>query len=288
MLFVPLAGGGGILLNLGVALITSLLVISAFVLLMTPVIAKMLLSFFLLSALQFNTFGAFMYFCMDNKYQFPTGPQFSKFFVSFWVPFAGTIGGILGLLAFRYVGTGWSLRKWELIVSFGMVPVALGQIAFLNRWNVSHGISDHFWCLMETFSVSFMLGAQCLPFTWAIPRMCPNGLESCMMQLLGGCVLMGAIVAEDVGALLLQWNGVTPSGAFFEQDKFDNIGRVSVIRNVVGCTSCFLVLPLLPNIQPGDSLIQNDRPDAATYNSIWKRWMKHDAAGREDVATPTA
>lgn len=285
MLFVPMLAGNGTLINFFVALGTSAVIIASFSVLLTPVIARMLLCFFVFSATNFNIGGAMMYFCVDNKYQFPGGPNFSKMFVTFWLPLVGTIAGFLGCMAFKSFGTGFTLRNWEIMTTVIMAPTLCFNLIWVYRINITWGISDATWAIFEICVMSFFSALQSMPYTFALPRLCPVGLESSMMQLLGGCIFMGGIVAEDIGALILQWFEITPSGAFFEQDQFDNFGKVMLIKSVIGFTCCLMVLPLLPNVLMADKLIQNDRHDAATYGSIWKTWMKKRSSGKKAAAT---
>mmetsp|Transcript_5062 Transcript_5062/g.11487 ORF Transcript_5062/g.11487 Transcript_5062/m.11487 type:complete len:596 (+) Transcript_5062:59-1846(+) len=285
MIFVPMAGGNGTLLNFIVAIGTSLVVIIAFVVHLTPVVARMLFCFFIFNACNFNLSGAMQYFCVDNKYQFPGGPNFSKMFVTFWLPLVGTFAGLLGCMVFKYIGTGFGLRQWEIMTTLFMAPALSLNVIWVYRLNLTWGISDHVWVLIESGIFSFFIALQSMPYTFAIPRMCPVGLESSMMQLLGGCVFMGGIVSEDIGALILQMADITPSGAFFEQDKFDNLAPMMLMKCVVAFCCTLAVLPLLPSASMTDKLIQNERPDAATNGSLWKRWRQKRSSGKEASAT---
>jgi len=276
MLFLPMAGGNGTMLNFIIAIVASATVIIAFVVLLTPVVARMFLCFFIFGAFNINTMGAFQYFCIDNKYQFPGGPNFSKMFMTFWIPLASTLGGLLGCVLFRAFGVSFRFRQWEILVSLLSAPAMFFNIAWAYRWNISWGISDGVWSIISFTTQVFFIALQVMPFTFAVPRMCPYGLESSMMQLLSGAIFMGQIVAEDFGALLLQWYEVEPSGAFFEQDQFDNLGEVMLVKSVIGWVVCFLSLWLLPTLPITADLIQNGKEDAATEGSIWKKYFaKH-------------
>lgn len=274
MIFVPLAAGNSVTVNFIVALVTSLVVITTFFVLLTPVLAKMVLGFFLFSAMNFNVMGAMMYFLIDNKYQNPGGPNLTKMFMSFWNPLVSTLCGLLGCVVYKHFGVPMPIRRWEIITSLFMAPSLLLPVFWVWRWNLQWGISDQAWCLIESGVQAFFMALQCMPFSFALPRLCPNGLESAMMQLLTGCVFMGALVSEDLGAVVLQVLDVHPAGNLFEQDTFKNLKWVHVIKCSVAILSMFVAIPLLPNACVGDKLIQNERPDAATFGSIWNTWRK--------------
>jgi len=285
MLFVPMAAGNGTLVNFIVAVGASTVIITSFIVLLTPVVAKLLFCFFIFTVSDLNIAAAMQYFSIDNEWQYHAGPHFSKMYVTFWLPLGATISGIAGCYVFKTFGPRWSFRMWELMATLIMIPALIGKLVWVHRLNLSWGCPDEVWSMIDICAWAFVLALQQMPYTFALPRLCPVGLETSMMQLLGGCLFMGGLVAEDIGALLLQWWNVSPSGAFFEDKQFEHFGTVVWIKSVIAFAAPLMVIPLLPNGPISEKLIQNDRPDAATYGSIWKTLVKKRAAGNEASAT---
>jgi len=272
MIFVPLAAGNDAKLNFIFALVVSLVIITAFTLVLCPMIARINFVFFVSSAMYINISGAAVYFMTDNKYQFPGGPNFTKLFTTFTMPTVCTISSLVGVAVFKRVSVGWTLQRWEALVAFLWGPTLILDVAWVLRWNIAWGISDEFFSLIVMAVKFFWVAMRLMPYSFAIPRMCPTGLESTMCQLLFGCSNMGRTVSEDIGALVLQWFEVTPSGAFFEQASFDRYWEVVVLQCALAFIASVILIPILPNCALDEQLIRPDRHDAATHGSLWKMW----------------
>mmetsp|Transcript_52068 Transcript_52068/g.111451 ORF Transcript_52068/g.111451 Transcript_52068/m.111451 type:complete len:604 (-) Transcript_52068:95-1906(-) len=269
--FTPFVCGNASGINAAVTIVVSAVVILFFTVLLNPMIARVNFVFFISNALHFNLQGAMMYFVTDNKYQFPHGPNLSKFFATFVLPCSSIAASLLGVAAFQLFSKGWGLRRWQTLIAVIWAPTLIIDIAFTKRWNIDCGIPDEAMAIIMSFFNAFMASMRLMPFAFTIPRLCPTGMESTFVSLLFGCAQLGHTVSEDVGAMILdKWN-VQPSGGFFEQDSFDNLWKICLLQALASLATTFVAIPLLPNCGMFERLLRDDA-EAGTHNSLWKQW----------------
>jgi len=272
-IFVPMIGGNTVELNFIVSLVVLVFITVPFTLFLTPVLARINFVFFIVSAIHVDLGAALMYWMVDNTYQFPGGPNFTRFFVTFWIPALGMVFGCIGTIIYKVASKGWQLKKWQTLMALLWAPTLIIDIVWVNRWNVDMGLNDIWMAIIRNAICFSFIALRLMPYSFIIPRLCPPGMEATMSAVLFGCAQMGHTVSEDLGALVLQLLDVTPEGAFFEQRKFDQFWKVSVIQIVVTWVVFVATIPCLPAIGMEEQLLAN-RHDAASHGSLWKRWRQ--------------
>jgi len=270
-IFAPMFGGNTIELNFIVSLVVSVFVLVPFTLFLTPVLARINFVFFVVSAVHVDLGGALMYWMVDNTYQFPGGPNFTRFFVTFWIPAIGMIFGATGTIIYKVASKGWQLRKWQTLMAMLWLPTLAIDIVWVNRWNIDTGVNDVWMAFIRNGFCFTFIALRLMPYSFIIPRLCPPGMEATMSALIFGCSALGHSVSEDVGAMVLKWYDVQPRGGFFEQHQFDQFWKVIVIQTIIAFFMFTTTIPILPAIGMDDQLLAN-RHDAASHGSLWKRW----------------
>mmetsp|Transcript_108221 Transcript_108221/g.220964 ORF Transcript_108221/g.220964 Transcript_108221/m.220964 type:complete len:604 (-) Transcript_108221:221-2032(-) len=270
-IFIPMIGGNSVKLNFIVSMITSALIVVPFSVFLTPVLARLNFVFFAVSAIHVDVSGALMYWMTDNAYQYPGGPNFTRFFVTFWIPAMGMVAGGFGCFMYKVLSKGWSLKQWQALNAIIWIPVLLIDIPWVNRWNIDWGLSDCWMAIIRNLLAFFLVAMRLMPYSFIIPRLCPPGMEATMSALIFGCAQMGHSVSEDVGAMVEKWFHVEPRGGFFEQHQFDQFWKVIVIQTIISFVIFVSTIPILPAIGMEDQLLAN-RHDAASHGSLWKRW----------------
>merc|ERR1712216_725474 len=139
----------------------------------------------------------------------------------------------VGIWIYQRYMTSWRYR--ELLVTNNLVLSGLYLLdsAMFARVNLAWGVPDH----------AFIIGTSIMEFvisTWLwMPQvviysyMCPKGMEAIMYALLAGCSNLGDAISQNVGAMLLDQLGCSPSGAFGESSQFANLWKASIISTML-------------------------------------------------------
>ncbi|CAK0795992.1 unnamed protein product [Prorocentrum cordatum] len=103
-----------------------------------------------------------------------------------------------------------------------------------------------------------------------------EGMESTLYALLAGCYNFGSTVGSNCGALLLESFGVNPSGAEAESDEFQNLWKAALVVSVLPLLTVALIFALVPAASQSESLVGA----SATEGSLLQQWL----APREGAA----
>ncbi|KAF8276613.1 putative folate/pteridine transporter [Trypanosoma cruzi] len=210
------------------------------------VIAKTNLFFFIGMASYIQLPGALDSFYMARPDCLPDGPHFSFFFYNTVASIIGNIGGLVGILLFRYVFSKKSYRVKFVVTTLVMVVASIFDLIIVERWNRPR-VSDHVVYVLGdqvVYQVCCMLNF--MPGMILISRLCPRGTESMVYALLAGFANFGQAVSNTVGSLLMEFKWPVETDPAVGCD-FSNVKWLLIVGHLlcplVSIPLAFLLIP---------------------------------------------
>lgn len=258
--------------NLAAALVVAVVVVTAFTVLLNPMIGKMNCFFFIQTCCVVDISGASFYFFTDNAEQFPQGPHFSKIF------FASGLGVFVALLSLggmaiynRYMQH-WRYHALFIFANCLVCAVSMFALLVYTRYNLVMGIPDTFF-VMSTWGIWAIVHMwMWLPGVVLLSQLCPKGVEATMYALLAGCHNLGLATASYLGACMLKTLEITPSGAVNEAHQFQNLWLAALVQALAPMVTLVALPYMIPNALQTEKLLDGDAK--AVDNSPWQRLMK--------------
>ncbi len=101
-----------------------------------------------------------------------------------------------------------TIFTWAAIISilFRLTPLIL--VTHANR---SLGIDDHWFSIGDSLILTVMGQITYMPLLVLSARLCPLGVEATLFALLMSVLNLGGLVSSELGALLMEWFGITPT-----------------------------------------------------------------------------
>ncbi|XP_074296116.1 putative folate-biopterin transporter 6 isoform X3 [Silene latifolia] len=137
-----------------------------------PQVWKPSLFMFLSSALSYSTHEGHFYWYTDSN----AGPGFSKEFVGM-IYAIGAVGSIIGIMIYHKFLKEFPFRS--LLFSIQLLYAASGMLdlMFILRWNLTLGIPDAFFIIMEETILHIISRIRWMPMLVLSARLCPSGIE---------------------------------------------------------------------------------------------------------------
>ena len=200
--------------------------------------------------------SAEFFFFTDTAEQYPEGPHFSK---KFYVTVMGVVASvcfIVGSIIYQQCMTHWRYRSVFLFNNVVYMVVGLLNVVLYKRWNLALGIPDSFFVLgSEVFQV--VVGAwTSLPVTVMMSQLCPKGMEATMFAILAGSSNLGSSLAQYVGAYVLEYLHINPSGSVGESSQFENLWVASLIATLLPGVTLILIPMLIPDKYQTEDLLE--------------------------------
>lgn len=259
-----------ITVNFVLAVSLGLVVISAFGLLLRPLISSMTLFAFLQTSCALSIEGASFYFFTDTAAQYPEGPNFTPFFYTTVMGLVGGICGLLGLWSYNRYMKDWTYRGIYFIANVAVTVLNLLGLLLYTRKNIDLGIPDKVFVLCGSVMQSLVLTWMWIPGVVMLAHLCPKGLEASMYALLAGCHNIGSSVAQYSGAFMLSELGITPNGSINESEKFNSLWKAVLISALLPLLSLSLLPICIPAKTQTEKVI-TEFPYSATVGSPWER-----------------
>lgn len=263
--------------NLLVSLSCLAILLSAFMLIVRPDIAKVNCFFIIQTSLAVGLRGATFFFYTDNAISFKAGPHFSTGFYTTVLGLASMGCSLMGLAIYNVHMRHWSYRRLLVVGNAVCSFLSLFDIILFTRFNLQLGIPDHVFVLGSTCQ-EVVRQWQWMPGIVVMSQLCPKGMEATMFALLAGSHNLGSIIAEYIGAFVLDMLHVRPSGAEHEGAKFDSLWKASLISTMLPMLTILLIPLLIPDAKQTDLLLISNRR-SATVGSPLSRWLKLDSEG---------
>jgi len=242
----------------------------AFVGFLNPTLGLMNAFFFLQSMSAISVEGGSFYFFTDDPTSFPLGPHFSVWFYTTGLGLAGNACGLVGLCIYSRYMTKWRYHTiFILSNALWCVVSAVNTLVFTRR-NRSIGIPDHVFVLGGTVLQNVFERWTYVPGGVLLSQVCPPGMEATMFALLAGCHNLGRSVASYLGAFLLTYLKVSPSGMPHEEVQFTGLWQAATCQAVAPLLTLWLLPRMIPNVTQTERII-NYAGEAANSDSPYSR-----------------
>lgn len=253
------------------ALVTMIVVLVAFSVVLRPAIAKMNAFFLVQTSLGLSIGGATFYFYTDGPKQYKDGPHFSIQFFTTVLGLVTSFCSLVGLMLYNRYMKDWTYRKLLLISNLALAVLSLGDLLLFTRRNIALGIPDHYFVLGSSISGTVIGQWQWMPGVVMLSQMCPKGMEATMYALLAGCHNLGNTLSEYLGAYILEYLHIRPTGSDNEDKNFDNLWIAALISTILPTLTLILLPLLIPDARQTDKLLE-DNDKSATEGSLWQQW----------------
>jgi len=271
--------------NLAVGLGCAFVVSAAFMMLTAPMIGRMVTFGIIQHLCAFSTMGAVFYFFTNGPEQYPEGPHFSPMFLITAVGVVGSLFSLVGFSVFNLCMKHWRYHSVFVTTNvFYALGHALAAIQFA-RLNVKWGISDEAFAVSYAVVQSITTSMLFLPGIVLLTQLCPKNVEATMYALLAGTSNLGTQIGGCVGAAVLTYLGVTPSGEEAESHKFENLWVAALISSLAPLITLALLPWMIPNALQTERLM--DENSTPTDGSPWRR-LRARAEDRQRISSPTS
>jgi len=255
--------------NLGVALVIAAIVVTAFTMLLHPMIGRMNCFFFIQTCCVVDISGASFYFFTNNAAQYPEGPHFSKIFFASGLGVFIAMLNLAGMCIYNRYMQHWRYHALFLFANFLVCGVNLAALLVYTRYNLVIGIPDTVF-VMSTWGVWAIVHMwMWLPGVVLLSQLCPKGMEATMYALLAGCHNLGLSTASYLGACMLQVLEIVPSGALNESAQFEHLWVAASIQAIAPVLTLVVLPWMIPNALQTEQLL--DSGTKATDGSPWQR-----------------
>lgn len=258
--------------NCVVAIVVAAVVLAAFSIFLSPVIAKFNAFSLIQTSLNFSMAGAAYYFFTDSPEEYPEGPHFSEFFFVSVMGTAGAVFSLVGIAAYQRYMSNWKYRNLLIMTNLIYSGLSCFDLLLFTRTNVKLGIPDHVFVLSCTVLGSVLNQWRWMPGVVINSHLCPKGMEAIMYALLAGCHNLGNMIAASCGAWMLELLHCKPNGERNESKQFENLWVMSGISTLLPLLTILLLFWLIPNARQNEPLEGVDRSDA-TAGSLWRTYV---------------
>lgn len=165
-----------------------------------------------------------------------------------------SVASLVGIWVFQRF-----LRSMPFRVIFGwttVISAVLGMTMLLlvTHTNRAIGIDDHWFSLGDSLILTVMGQIAYMPVLVLAARLCPPGVEATLFALLMSVTNLAGLVSYELGALLMQWMGIT-------ETNFTQLWSLVVVTNL----STLLPLPFLSWLPDAEeSQLRDFSADAAS------------------------
>mmetsp|Transcript_44487 Transcript_44487/g.81241 ORF Transcript_44487/g.81241 Transcript_44487/m.81241 type:complete len:584 (+) Transcript_44487:150-1901(+) len=267
-------------INCAVSCSVAVVMLIAFSLVLSPVIAKFNAFSLIYSSLSLSISGATFYFYTNTAEKYKAGPHFTPYFFNSTVGTVGQLMSLFGIVLYQKYFSTWKYRHLLIMTNIIASALALLDVAMFARLNVKWGIPDeHFVLGLSVFEVIIQQWMW-MPQVVILSFLCPKGMEATMYALLAGCHNLGNTISSNSGALLLQLLGCQPNGSVGEDAQFENLWKAALVASAFPLFSLLALYPLIPDAYQNEKLVGDNIADA-TAGSLWKRLTSHDESRHE-------
>lgn len=137
-----------------------------------------------------------------------------------------------------------SIFGWTILIS---TLLGFSSLLLVTHANRSLGIDDHWFSLGDSLILTVAGQIAFMPVLVLAARLCPLGIEATLFALLMSIVNFGGLAANELGAVLTHWLGVT-------ETNFEQMWLLVLLTNL----SNLLPLPLLGMLPDASAQMEMD------------------------------
>jgi len=232
--------------------------------------------------------GAVDSFFLDDKVQFPGGPNFSSFFYNTLMPIAGGVMAVVALSLYNSFTKDWKYRFVYLFFIPLYTVISSSNAVIYARLNKKLGIDDHVFCFGDTVLSAAAGSLLQQPGFLLLAKTAPAGMEATIYALMAGLANFATVVNSSFDAYLADVFGVKPRAlpGVDESKTFGNMWKMAVLMNMLHFVP-LLFLWLIPNVQQNQDVLPPGDDSSATIGSPFQRCQGVAAKAPEDEEDKT-
>ncbi|KAK6129813.1 hypothetical protein DH2020_036447 [Rehmannia glutinosa] len=207
-----------------------------------PQVWKPSLYMYLSLALSISTHEGQFYWYTDPK----AGPAFSQEFVGM-IYAIGATASIVGVIIYHKALKDYPFRTLLFYAQLLYGISGTLDLIFILRWNLSLGIPDYFFVVLEECVSRIVSRIRWMPMMVLSSQLCPLGIEGTFFALLMCIDSLGGLSSKLGGGIILHLLNVT-------RTDFKNLWLTVLIRNVLRLSTLMLIF-LVPDGDPSEVLI---------------------------------
>jgi folate/biopterin transporter len=219
-------------------------------------LAKASLYIFLSGVVQPGSPALFYWYRADDINCSLQRPCFSPTFIAN-LSIIGYVFFVVGNISFNAFLQSWSFRKIYIVTQIFLMGFTMLDLLWVNRVNISLGISDEFFVLGEEIISPVIARWNTLPLFVLAATLAPTGMEASCFATTMGLSNFGVTIGELIGAGLM-------SGLGIEQHAFDALPTLIWIRTFCKLIPICLVLILIPDGTPAKPPTTEDTTTTTT------------------------
>lgn len=150
------------------------------------------------------------------------------------------MASIVGVLIYHKLLKDYPFRNLLLFAQLLYAVSGMLDLVFVLRWNISIGIPDYFFVIMEECISRIVSRIRWMPMIVLSSRLCPLGIEGTFFALLMCIDSLGALTSKWGGGMILHLLRVT-------RTNFKNLWVTLLIRNLLRFATLSLIF-LVPNV----------------------------------------
>lgn len=162
----------------------------------------------------------------------------------------GAVASIIGVLIYHNFLKDYTFRD---LVFYAQLLYAISgvlDLTFILRWNLSIGIPDYFFVVIEETSTRITSKIRWMPMMVLSTQLCPLGIEGTFFALLMCIDSIGALMSKWGGGLLLRLLHVT-------RTDFTNLWLAVLTRDLLRFATLALVF-LIPKAGQHEGLLPSE------------------------------
>lgn len=103
--------------------------------------------------------------------------------------------------------------------------INLTFLIVIYRWNLSFGISDKVFCMIDTFLIEITFELRIFPILIYAARICPKNLEGTVFSIIVAFNNIGIIASSSVGGVITDLLGIS-------SENFDNMDKLTMVTSI--------------------------------------------------------
>eukprot|EP00811_Abedinium_folium_P013422 NODE_22478_length_706_cov_4.435233.p1 GENE.NODE_22478_length_706_cov_4.435233~~NODE_22478_length_706_cov_4.435233.p1 ORF type:complete len:215 (-),score=70.98 NODE_22478_length_706_cov_4.435233:62-634(-) len=174
-------------INVAVASIVVIVMITGFAVLLRPVIAGVNTFFVIQTSLTLSLDGGAFYFLTDDETAFPEGPHFSIVFYATILGVISSIFSLIGIYTYQQHWKNWKYQSLIVVTNLVVAALSLCDCILYSRMNLRLHLPDHMFVFGSTALQTAVYQWMWVPGVVIMAQLCPKNMEATMYALLAGC-----------------------------------------------------------------------------------------------------
>lgn len=218
-----------------------------------------------------NLESAAFYFYTDTKEQYTRGPNFSIFF---YVTVNGYVSSLLlAVFALMFCIKAYTITYqslWKMLL-LGKIFGTMLVMVIYSRANIVLGVPDHVIFIFSEIVVLAFREWNLQASAILALRLVPRDMEATLLSFEGVCRFLSSELNRLLGAVIMEFAGITPRADPSEDAAFQNMWKVKSL-DLLFLAILYILVPLLPTANLTENILSlnAESPTAGSWLSQWR------------------